>query len=114
MIPDVPCAAEVLCKLLLLSGIWIKAEFVCLANHRAILAASPWDCRDPVHSLRYPSLRANFMAKRLIELPWRSCSAQLRKSLRGFRTSMYSADEKYLQAIGKEPHVMHLKDWPLT
>jgi predicted nucleic acid-binding protein len=25
-----------------------------------------------------------------------------------------TADEKYLQAIGKEPHVMHLKDWPLT
>ena len=25
-----------------------------------------------------------------------------------------TTDEKYLQAIGKEPRVMHLKDWPLT
>jgi hypothetical protein len=67
MIPDMPCTAEVLRKLLLLSRIWIKAEFVCLANHGAILAASPKNCGDPVHSLRYPSFRANFTAKRLIE-----------------------------------------------
>jgi hypothetical protein len=60
MIPDMPCAAEVLRKLLLLSGIWIKAEFISLANHRAILAASPWDCCDPVHSSGSPSLRTNF------------------------------------------------------
>ncbi|MGH8603406.1 MAG: type II toxin-antitoxin system VapC family toxin [Gammaproteobacteria bacterium] len=25
-----------------------------------------------------------------------------------------TADEKYLQMIGKEPHAMHFKDWPLT
>src|SRR5438067_1076220 len=44
MIPDMPCTAEVLRKLLLVSGIWIKAEFISLANHGAILAASPGDC----------------------------------------------------------------------
>jgi hypothetical protein len=46
----------------ILSGgfIFVGAEFICLANHGAILAASPWDCCDPIHSLRYPSLRANF------------------------------------------------------
>jgi hypothetical protein len=60
MIPDMPRTAEVLRKLLLLSTIWIKAEFVCLANHGAILGGSPKNCRDPVHSLRYPSFRANF------------------------------------------------------
>jgi hypothetical protein len=67
MIPDVPRAAEVTSQLLLLGGVWVKAEFVCLANHRAILAASPTDCGDPVHSLRSPSFRANFTAKRLIK-----------------------------------------------
>jgi hypothetical protein len=83
MIPDVPCAAEVLRKLLLLSRIWIKAEFISLANHRAILAASPWDCRDPVHSSGSPSLRTNFMAKRLIEWPWRRSEARYATGLWG-------------------------------
>jgi hypothetical protein len=60
MIPDVPRTAEVLCKLLLLGRIWIKAEFVGLANHGAILEYSPEKCGDRVHSLRYPSFCANF------------------------------------------------------
>jgi hypothetical protein len=75
MIPDMPCTAEVLRKLLLLRGIWIKAEFISLANHGASLAASLWDCGDSVPSSGSPSLCANFTAKQLIEWPWRSRSS---------------------------------------